>query len=43
MHPGLQEAVAEAVEEEARWISKARQQVTAMLPYREAAPQPAQE
>ncbi len=43
MHPGLQEAVAEAVEEEARWLSKARQQVTAMLPYREAAPQPAQE
>lgn len=34
-HPGLQEAVTEAVEEEVRWIAKARQQVTDMLPYRQ--------
>ncbi|WP_233266306.1 GNAT family N-acetyltransferase [Cobetia sp. L2A1] len=35
VHPGLQDAVTEAVEEETRWIAKARQQVTDMLPYRQ--------
>ncbi|MDH2372962.1 GNAT family N-acetyltransferase [Cobetia sp. 3AK] len=33
VHPGLQSAVADALEEEARWLSGARRQVEAMLPY----------
>lgn len=38
-HPGLQEAVAESIEEEQRWMDRAREEVNGMLPYRQSSDQ----